>query len=779
MKERMKNKLLTFVVFAALAFGSLQFVAWISQMAFENTCIELQEQYIGTEVREVIDTIENSVNFGKELQNYYGMDGILERVCRISEGNLEAIVLDGAGEPLYLSFQGSKKNKRLLSYVYTKDYQEAAAGVGSGGIAGERISLGGQDSMVFPIYKEQKELVGHLLAVYRQKELLEENDFSGLEQKKWGIWISASLFMAVFLFCKKDREQEGWHVRYMPVIVIMFGMSVNIFFMYRAYGEKYSVFVSRNAESAAVYIQASANDLLKKGLPVEEIDKVSGYLKQKAESNAAIESIAVVKSYYNTAEPAEGSNNAILNLDLLDGQAQLNVVVSQSYIEDKIFMMTLTFGAIFVVCLMITYELTHLAEIISVRVSREFNQETAGQMEAVGGQVKLLSFLAYTAIYTSMSYTAVIMRNWDANVFGLSRAVSASLPLTIELLGIMVCSVIIQRVFKDMDLTHIMLFAFAFLILGNAACITASSPYVLLFLRAFCGIGFGFLKYWLNAIVSAGSRDSEAVGRNYAQLNAGLLGGITAGASLGSILAQSLGYQFNYFFTAVLCALAFVFSAFAMPWGMLNRRRGRSAENAGAQPVRMINVLKNKTSFKAVVLGDIPLNIGLMYVVAFLPVYMNNIGHPTVAASYAYLVNGLTGVYLGVAMMERLKRLSKKVSCVVALFLGASGILILVLGSNVGIVMLSAGIMGLFDGYGTPTITSFFTSLPQVQRADTAGMLTVFNSVGSAVQIMCPVLYNMLIQPDGGTGYLLVFGICYAAAALMFLCLFRKKELEV
>lgn len=777
MTAKIKNILLTAVVFSALAFGSLQFVTWISQMAFENTCIELQEQYIGTEVSEVIDTIENSVNFGKELRNYYGMDELFEAVCKISEGNLKAAVLDETGEPLYLSFQGSRQNQKLLSQIYAKEYQTEVSKVTDRSMTGEGLRLGEQESLVFPIYREQKELVGHFLVIYRQKALLEENDFSDLEQKKWGVWGIISAFLAIFLFCKQDREKEPWYIRYMPVIAIMLGMFVNILFMYQSYKDKYSELVSRNAESAAVYIQSSINDLLQKGLPVTEAYKVSDYLNQKAKGNVAIESISIVKSYYNTGESAEHGDNTILNLDLLDGQAQLNIVVSQSYITERVFMMTLTFGAVFVICLMITYELTHLAQIISIRVNKEFNQETPEQMEAIGGQVKLLSFLAYTAIYTSMSYTAVIMRNWDASLFGLSKAVSASLPLTVELFCIMACSVVVQKVFKDSKLNHLMLFAFAFLTLGNAACITASSPLTILFLRAFCGIGFGFLKYWLNSVVSAGSVDSEAVGRNYAQLNAGLLGGITVGASLGSILAQSLGHQFNYFFTAVLCALILLFACFTMPWKMLNARRGRSVEDVRKHSVRMVDVLKNRASMKAILLGDIPLNIGLMYVVAFLPVYMNTIGHPTIAVSYAYLVNGLAGVYLGVAMTWLLKNLSKKLSCVVALLLAAAGILILVLGSRVGIVMLSAGIMGLFDGYGTPAITGFFTSLPQVQKADTASMLTVFNSVGSAVQIICPVLYNMLIQPDGDTWYLLIFGICYVAAAVLFFCLFRKKEL--
>ena len=87
---------------------------------------------------------------------------------------------------------------------------------------------------------------------------------------------------------------------------------------------------------------------------------------------------------------------------------------------------------------------------------------------------------------------------------------------------------------------------------------------------------------------------------------------------------------------------------------------------------------------------------------------------------------------------------------------------------------MSAGIMGLFDGFGTPAITGFFTGLPAVQKADTASMLTVFNSVGSAVQIVCPMLYNLLIQPDGKTTYLLLFGIGYAVVTVLFFFAFRS-----
>lgn len=719
MTKNIRDKILTGVIFAVLVFGGLQFAAWIGEMAFENTCIELQEQYIRTEVREIIRTIENSVNFGKELKNYYGMDEILHQVSVISKGNLKSAVLDEKGEVLYLSFEKSEENLRLLSQIYTDEAQQEVGEITDSNIEGEKISLDGWESLAFPICRGQGEVAGHFLVFYHQKDLVDQSALPS------------------------------------PL-------------MFWTYRDKYSAMIRRNAESAAVNIQGEVEELLEKGLPTERIDEVSDYLDQKAESNAAIESIAIVKSYYNSKKTVASRDTAVLNRQVADGAVQLDVEVSQSYVKGKVMLMVFTFIAVFIICLMLIYELTRIARIVAVRLDGDFNRETKEQMGAVGSQIKLLSFLTYTAIYTSMSYTAVIMKNQGASLFGLSESVSASLPLTVELFAIMFSSMAVQKIFKNMNLNHLLFLVFLFLILGNAACITAESPYVLLGLRAVCGIGFGLLKYWLNSIVAAGSVDAEEVGRNYAQLNAGVLGGITVGASLGSILAQSMGYQFNYLFTGLLCLLIMVLSLVIVPWRMLNGRRKHSIEESGKQPVRIMEVLRNRSTLKTIFLGDIPLNIGLMYVVAFLPVYMDHMGQSRVAVSYAYLINGLAGVYLGAVVFRMLGRLSRKSACVVTLLTGAAGILILVSGSGIGVTLLSAGIMGLFDGYGTPSITSYFTDLPHVKKADTASMLTVFHGVGSAIQIVCPMLYSMLIQSDGGTGRLVIFGLCYLVSAILF-----------
>lgn len=771
----MKNNKIAIVIFMALSLFSMYFVTWIGQMAYDNTSIELQEQHIGSEVSGIVSLIENSINFGKEISNYYGIDEELDEVISIREGSLYAVILDKEGEVLYVSSNMEKGDKSIgiLKDLYGAKYQEEIAEIVEHTGIGTMVEIGSNRSLVFPISRNDASLVGHLVVIYDKDNLIEEEFDYDLNLLMLIIWaaINAVLILATLFMEQSDK----WYIRFLPAIVIMIGMFIYIVFLYTTYRERYENMIDSNARMTAEYIQTSVDSLVEKGLPPEHTGQIGKYLDEKVAANETIGSIYIAKGYYDTSEHVNYNNGNNISLPIADGEAMINITVNEDYINDKMVMMLLNFGAIFVICLMITYELTHMVDIIGARLKPDFGEDTPEQRSGIGSQIKLISFLSYTAIYTSMPYAAVIMRSWDASVFSFSAAFSASLPLTVELLCIMVASLIIQKVFGNARMKWLIFLVFPLLILGNIACMRVDSPYLLIGLRAFCGIGFAFLKYWLNAYVAAGSESQKEVTANFGQLNAGLLGGITVGASLGSVLAQSFGYLFNYLFTAVICLGVLIFVWLIVPWKMIETRRKQSVGEASKEPVRIGRLLKSPSVLKAIILGDVPLNIGLMYVVAFLPVYMSNIGQPAVVTSYAYLINGLTGVYIGLFFLALLKRLRPKWGASFSLIMGAFGIIILVAGQNAGIVLASAAIMGLFDGYGTPTITGFFTSLPEVASADTASMLTLYSIVGSAVQIACPILYNMLIQPDGSTLYLLIFGIVFAAVGVVFPWLFKDK----
>lgn len=765
----LKKHAITIVIFMCLTLGSLQFVNWICQMAFENTCIEMEEQYISTEIGEIIGSIENSINFGKELGNYYGIGEVLERVCSLSKNNLKVAIVDQDGSPLYLSFEETEENINDLAVLFSNEYKQEMLQVTE---HGENITFHEKSSLVYPIYENEKQLEGFMVVIYDASDLMDQEQVVHTQKVLFCILGAVILALTLFLACKKKINKKI--ERYIPVAIIMLGMFSYIVFLYFTYHESYNTLITQKAEAAAGSIQNTVDDLVDKGLDVEQLYRIDNYLHEKEKNIEAIEEISINNDSQKLKSGKQ--ENGKLYLEIADGQAQMRVKINQSYIREKVKMMTLTFGAVFVVCLMMTFELTHLVDILSVRISKAFNKKTREQYQGISSQIRMLSFLGFTAIYTSMPYATVIMRKWDAKVFGLSKAVSASLPLTIELVCVLVTSAIIQKVFKNMKLKHFMVFVFPFMILGNLACMVVSSPYILIGLRAFCGIGFAFFKYWLNNIVAIGSEDEEDFSINCGKLNAGLLGGITVGASLGGILAEALGYQSNYMFTAIIFGILLIWTVFTMPWKLFEQlNQAVTKEGKQESAGNLGNILKKPKVFLTLLLGCIPLNIGLMYVVAFVPSYMECIGQSAIATSYVYLVNGLAGVYIGMLVLNMLKKTSLYMSSVIALFMAAGGMLVLLVSRSLGIIMISAGILGLFDGFGTPSITSFFTGL-STKKSETAGMLTIFNMVGSAVQILCPMLYSMIIQSDGKTTYLTIFGIAYGVVALLFVIVCRPSE---
>ncbi len=775
MKSETKNRLFAILVYLILTCGCLIFVSWIALMSYNNTCLELQEEYLAVHVKSNVNKIENSLNFGKELDKYYGMDELLMDICDSSEAGIDAIVVDKECNPIYVSMENDDAGVATLAAVYNEEYRNQIMDVSDRKHAGTKIKMGKMGSLVFPIFEDNSEPVGYMVIAYDEKELLNNRETDGFNFGSQAVTIVAYVLLIGIIitgfkfFVEPFADQKKWYIRNMLVIIVMAGMLGYIFYMSASFANLQEKVVTENAYMTANYIKDSIDELQGKGLLLADLSSVSNYINNMVVENRSIENIAVVKNFYDTTLTTYS-----ISLPISNGDAFANIAINREYLDEKMQALKLVFGAVFVICLMITFEMTKVAEIITNKLELRKNKETS--VGAVGNQIRILSFMTYTAIYTSMPYAAVIMREQHAKVFGFSESVSASLPLTVELLAVMLASLVIQKVYEGTKLSRMTYIVFPILILCNLACGFVNDPGLLIVLRALCGVGFAFLKYWLNSYVAAGSTNDKDIQANFAQLNGGLLGGITVGASLGAVMASAKGYQFNYIFTAVICLAVCVMAILLMPWKMIDAGRETSKGNENRKSLSFKEICENKNIVKALLLGDIPLNIGLMYVVSFLPVYMSSVGQSEVATSYAYLINGAAGVYLGVLMVRMLKRFTTFKGAVFALFMGAAGILVLVLGSNTGVILLSAAIMGLFDGYGTPTITGHFTGLPGTDNIDKASMLTIYSSVGSAVQIVCPLLYNVLIQPDGKTLYLGIFGICFAAAAFLFYLSLHKAE---
>jgi hypothetical protein len=134
--------------------------------------------------------------------------------------------------------------------------------------------------------------------------------------------------------------------------------------------------------------------------------------------------------------------------------------------------------------------------------------------------------------------------------------------------------------------------------------------------------------------------------------------------------------------------------------------------------------------------------------------------------SFAFLINGIAGVYPGAFLSKILWPSSPGRASAAAMLIACAGIMLLI-SPSLPLMLISAAVMGLFDGFGTPRITACYLNEPGLQRYGSASMLAVWSGVSGAVQIACPPLYNFVARLGGGG--LLTLGIFFLVAGTLIL----------
>ena len=72
--------LMVFSVFVAVA---MSFVSWLIYAVFAENYRDIKQQYYAVVSRQIVEDVENSVKNGKQIERFYGMDGVLTSMLEI------------------------------------------------------------------------------------------------------------------------------------------------------------------------------------------------------------------------------------------------------------------------------------------------------------------------------------------------------------------------------------------------------------------------------------------------------------------------------------------------------------------------------------------------------------------------------------------------------------------------------------------------------------------------------------------------------------------------
>lgn len=797
-EKRAGKKYWILTVFAVFIAVAMSFVSWLIYAVFSQSYREIKQQYYGVVSRQIVEDIENSIRNGKQIERFYGMDKVLgDMLSLISTESvpINTAITDTSGGVLYSSFSDSAEKTaytallRDENVIYNLDFSDAQT-------SDYRIvDSGDYEIMLQPVHDRQGAQIGAVALFYKlgdiETELLPQRQNSDLVTM---VCIGATILLLVVYFiliprsisehdtagddpaaALKHRQRENQFMFVIPVLAIMAGLLVQCMISYNEYQKRYKDVMFEGAQGISSYIGEIIDDLHGKGVSYDRMNGLADYLADKVVDSPLLWNVSVVNVYADTSDVLTRSSEYNVSLRIgSDGDlnTHINVEISKEYIDEKMLGMLLVFAVTFAVALIMIFELLKLPDSMFTRLSRNFRESRSVQAGAVAPVLRLGSFIAYTGMYVGIPFSSVLITQWNKSVFGLPVTLLASIPMTSELLATMLCSLLLLPVYRRLNLKLVFSVSTLISAAANFLCFFATSPEQLIILRFCSGIGFAGIKYSLNTIVSLGSLTPENTTDNLAALNAGLLGGITCGGTLGAVIASSINVHTSYLIAGIFI-LAFVVAVLALsPWKLFRENSTDAGEQTSASRFGALSLIVKPSFIRYALLVAIPMNVGLMFVVAFFPGFVGSLGLPDVTTSYGYLINGLIGIYVGPALLKALSGKLGRTACVViSLLIAAVSVLILNISVPLVIVLVSVGLLGLFDGFGTPATSDYYVNMPVVREAGVSQGLAMLNVVGSVVQTFSPVLYSAILA--SGTAGTNIMGFSFIAAAVLFLVTLR------
>jgi predicted MFS family arabinose efflux permease len=487
----------------------------------------------------------------------------------------------------------------------------------------------------------------------------------------------------------------------------------------------------------AHYLQGTLSSMSEKGIDLKDISDLDEMLQETTDKYEWIREISI------TNQVVAGKNQQSFDVSGGEENLMMTIEVSAAYLSQQVINMMLSYLAVIFLAVIIMVEALPLSEISKFLTSPNFGKRCSEQFAALAKSLRYVSFLSNTFTYICLSFSALLIKDWNQDFFGMPAGIAAALSISLCTLadaGGMLCMPLLS-----LPMNTLILGTSALLIVSNFACFFTHSVGVILLMRFLSGLSCAGHKQIMNTIIAQGYDTGEERTANLAANNYGIIGGILCGLGMGSVIADAFGYAAT-FLAAGFGGILYLLSVwYLLPWRMFDPRK-EGGEGAVERIRSVLKMLLDPNLWRTIVVVVAPQYMLLMVIIVFIPGRIQSAGMPGVVLTYANLLNGVFGLYLGGYVSAFLsKRLSMVKSMALVFCVCAVSLLLMDLPVfPVAMVLLGAVVMGLADGVGTPLATELFLGNRTVMmELDEADGLMLYGVFGNIIMTVAPVLLEM------------------------------------
>lgn len=775
-KWNIKAKMKVFGIFAGMMTLVSALFLWLIFSNFKTNYKQISTQYYELVTNQVITKLEDNIRYGKKLTNYYGMDTILGELSGNLPEELASYIVGPNGELLYSETDAAPLTAEISAALRGGIMNDAAAG----GLVYREYE--DRNLFLWRVQDSSGELAGGLVHVQNTDSLNAFFSYQWNELLIDALLIFAGtlvlMLIAILAIPQKKEQQNRLGIRVCVTCVILAVMLTGLM-GYQQIRREYKNTMQTCGEGIASYIGTTIKSVHDKGVAYEEMRGLSKYLSGNIKNTALLWNMSLMVEVAGTDELLMRESQTTVYIPIeAEGERtgyMLCFELSSEYMNQMLAQLFLTFALTVLVMFVICGEVSRLPQIWMSPVQEEDAVALDHKRET---QLRMMSFLIFMANYIALPYSAAMIREQGATLFGMTTAASASMPLTFEIGAMLLGLLIFPKLLRKQKNGLLIIGGILLLVAGNISALLAVDAQILLVSRMVCGLGLALVKLFGNRDSVLGS--AGAVQNNVGAINIGVLGGITCGGSIGAIIAENLGTRYTFLCAAGLFVFTGVMLLFMFRGDYSRHDESQSEKSA------LLQLLKSPKTLLYILAVILPLNLGLMFIVSFAPAFVTQTGSSGLLTSYAFMLNGLAGIYIGGALNRfAARRFSSRIAVFIMMLIGIAAVF--TLGSPLVIiaaVLMSSALFGLFDVYGNPVAAKGFLELPSVQTLPPAAALTALGVLGSLIQLAAPTVYSVLLSNMDVNApmavlwpVIMVLAVCAVIAFLLMNSKSHRKEL--
>jgi predicted MFS family arabinose efflux permease len=764
------------ILVLALGFG-----ATLSSGSFKKS---LTESYVSSFVingGESVRKIEYALKYGKQLDNFFGIQSILQEVRTTNPEVRDVKVILADGRIAY-SLSNSELTGNKVSGPLKADLRQMMQ---TGGKKTSWQVIDHQYHTLITIADQAGRPIGALDVLFDEAVIAPHaNAFeSKIMRQTLFAGVIAGLLLVVILMRVQVINQSTGKLRTRQLLTIVIAViavaqSILTTLTILEFHPVYLSTVQRNHQLVGQLVQKNLEKVIAKGIPYASLENVEHWMDSIPEAMPEIESILLTdgsskplysthradsldNSRYLAALSPQNVTRFALATDSVGAKAEAVIALSTAYIETKNRAIVIDALTLLVTTVLFSVEIILFLGLYFGRQTLAISPPSeSSELHGDISVVRPQAFVFFLAASMATSFLPVILRNFDP-IFGLPENIFLGLPLTTEIFASIV-STMVTGVLLDRHGWRPPFLAGLFIVAGGTLLSAlSSSSEVFLFARLIVGAGYGFAWMSLRGYVAHGDTEESRV-TGFAALNSGIYAGINCGVILGAFLVERLSYSGIFWVSLVFMGVAIAFSlAFTT-----NKMPGSFAQALplGRKPRPLIADSAVLVMFLTVA---IPTSICLMFLNYFVPVYAKTIGITPSDVGRLFLLYGLCVVYLGPVLSKSvIGKYSTKLSTAVSFMLIIAGLLLF--GFLPGPLTCAVAVLtlGLSDGIGLVAQNNYFLSLEAVRHYGIGKSLGIFSIVKKIGQTLGPLVFGWLSMIGMGIGML---GIVFAVALLLFI----------